>query len=412
MPEMFGLASRRTELEIALEEYRGALGDTPGTRLLARVTEADDAYGDKKYSPEEKVGRLADVEQWARWESDVEEEELRRLLGVVASVSEASYENGYVLARVLLAAAVRHAGLDFRLNAALVCGNSAMSFGQIETAKVASADAIESLRLARRYLPSIYKLDTERLAEVESAVLRSGKSAEETEWAPLDLPETHAADRLIESAIWHTDDFKGFTSRADAAARMAIRLEHWIEVQGGDAEAIAGAFEGYIDSDSLFKNKRVEPGSGDAVRARFAAMCADALLETGNGGAAARLYDRALGYLDGGDQYRSRISIGQAAALFAAGTTDRAREVLSAINFSTLGQLGELVLTWQGEVARYLAVARVLHVPCADERDPITIARDVASVLVGSAPGRMGYQRELYCGQLMREIESFAEWAK
>jgi len=410
--EIYSIGGLNTELEIALEEYKNSLGDTPGTDLLARVTEADDAYGKKKYSEDEKAAKIIATEQWARWESEVEEEDIQRLLGVVHSVSECSFENGYFLARILHAAAIRNAGLNLRLITAITSGNSAMHFNKLETAKAAFADAILTLRLSERYLNKIYRLDVQQLAETESEILKVWQSATEPNASPLDLKKDETAVELIKSCLWDTDKFTGSVPRVDATARMVIRLEHWIEVQAGNPKEIAEALEEYIETNAFLKHGKFQEEQITSVKANLAAICADALVESGNAVTSFRLFELSLKYLEKNDPFCFCANIRNAAAHYFSGDLINARNIFLAIDFESIKKLSEFILTMQGEFARYIAVSKMLDLPISEKEEPIAIARSTASTLIGTANGRLEYLRVMYSGHLMREIEAYTEWRK
>lgn len=414
-PSVYSIARLATELEIALEEYRGASGDTPGARLLARAEEADDAYKKKGYSEEEKTRRLAETVAWARREGGVDDPELERLIGVVGTVSECSYENGYVLATILHAAATGRSGIEMRLRTSMVSGEAAVHVNQLEPARNAYADAIETLRLMARFfnLEGFFQVDADHLAETETFITRAwegrdgqlGKPSR-----PLDLPERDAAGFLLEHVIWNTDfgqDDRGLLVQSDAFARLVIRLEHWSEIQGGDPQAIASAWEKAIDDNLSIPG--LKPEDYPFARARCAIVCADALLETGNPGPAIPLYDQALrDFSNENHPLHVHARIDQALALYQLGLSDEARRVFAAIDRVNLQELAEFVLTVRSEWARYLAVARLLRFPLNDlpAEDVAKIVEHIARMLVGTSDGRTGYLRNLFIGELVRDIEA------
>jgi tetratricopeptide (TPR) repeat protein len=418
----FSLSPFTTELELELNDYRQKFGETAGTELLARAAEADDSYGKKNLTDAQKAQRLAEVVAWARRELKIQNEEIERLMVSVGTVSEASFECGYVLSSVLLAAAVSNAQAHTRVHAALVAADAAKSFdrlvaaddakslGRFRDAKAAYVDCLESLRLMARF----FVVDEDRIRELESYILGAwselrmllGETGD-----ILDLSEDPPAETLLEHVIWNTDfgpHNSGHLPQTDAMARLVIRLEHWLEAQGGDASRLAAAWLTVIRASTSIPDRDKEEFS----KARCMVTCADALLETGSYEAALPLYAEATRYLKGMFMpLYTHAQINQSLALYQLGRMEEARISFGEVDAQKLEQLAGIVLTVQAEWARYLAVRYVLRADDAPSEEAAQVQAaveekvvEIGRLLVGSADGRIGHLRSLFVGQISRDV--------
>jgi len=409
MGNEYSIGPWETELELALAEYREKFGETPTTEFLARAAEADDSYGKKKLSAVKKKQRLAEAVEWARREAQLGNDDVERLLAVVGTVSESSFESGYSLSSMLLAAAVGCADLQTRIHVAVVAGEAASGFKKWEASKVALLDCLESLRLLLRF----FQADEASARGMEAGILGVWSNVREELDAPIqifDLPDANASDVLLQHVVWNTDfgpHNRGHLPQTDALARLVIRLEHWLEAQNGDALQLARAWGTELASNLPIPDSEVP----EAGRARCMVTCADALLETGSYEAALLLYDQVLQPVDDpSNPMFAHVLINQALAQFHLGRKEAAQKTFAAINSKSLKSVSDIVLTLRAEWARYLAARSVLRVKKLSEAESEKTTaeveeavRDIAGMLVGSSTGRTGHLRSLFVGQIARD---------
>jgi len=404
---MFSIGPKDTELELALVEYRQSFGETTGTTFLARAAEADDSYGKKKLTDIQKQQRLQQAIVWARRESEIENDEIVRLHAVVGTVSEDSYECGYVLSSMLLAAAVGWGDLPTRINTALLAGSAAVSFEKWQAAKTAYVDCLESLRVLLRF----FQADEAEVLRLESGILRTWSKIRERlneSGELLDLPDDAAAyEAMLEHVVWNTDfgpSNRGHLPQADAMARLAIRLEHFLEVQNGDSLQLAKAWAARRTSLAVPDEEEEE-----FAQSRCMVTCADALLETGSYEAALLIYSAVLDSATGTDKLgRSHVLINQTMAFYQLGRNQEALTSFETIDAKTLEDLAGLILIIKAEWARYLAGRYILNRAGGDDLEQtnnlINEAIHDVAIMVGSADGRTGYLRGLFVGQISRDI--------
>lgn len=409
MGNEYSIGPWETELELELAEYRQKFGETPATEFLSRAADADDSYGKKKLTDVQKEQRLAETVEWARRESQIGNDDIERLMAVVGTVSESSFECGYVLSSMLLAAAVGQADLQTRINAAVVAGNAASGFKKWEATKVAFLDCLESLRLLLRF----FQADEASAREMEVGILRAWSEVREELGAPsqiFDLPDDTASGVLLQHVVWNTDfgpHNRGHLPQTDALARLVIRLEHWLEAQNGDALQLARAWGIELASNLPIPDCEV----AEAGRARCTVTCADALLETGSYEAALLLYDQVLQPVDdSSNPMFAHVLINQALAQYQLGRKEAAQKTFAAINSKSLKAVADIVITLKAEWARYIAARSVLRVKrlSSAESEKTTAdveeaVRDIAGMLIGSSSGRTGHLRSLFVGQIARD---------
>jgi tetratricopeptide (TPR) repeat protein len=408
MASDFSWGPKDTELELALADYRKAFGETTGTTLLAQAAEADDSYGKKKLTDAQKQQRMQEAIIWARRESEIENDEIVRLRAVVGTVSEASYEGAYVLSSMLLAAAVGRADLLTRVNTALLAGNAAVDFQQWEAAKTAYVDCLESLRLVLLF----FEADEAQVRRIESGILHSWSQIREhldESGDILDLPDdARAYETMLKQVVWNTDfgeNNRGHLPQADAMARLVIGLEHFLEVQNGDSLQLAKAWEASRASLVIPDEEHVEFG-----QSRCMTTCADAFLETGNYEAAVSLYAALSDSVtDSNEVGLSHVLINRAIALYQLGRTQEAQALFATIDAATLENLAGFIVTLRAEWSRYVATRYILNVDGATDFEETSklveeAIREIARIMIQSASGRIGYLRELFVGQISRDV--------
>ena len=406
----FTLGAFNTELEIARDQYKSEAGETPGAEFLTRAAEADDSYKKKSLDEAQKAQRLAEAIGWARRDSTIEEAEIETLFGVVGTVSEASYECGYVLSSMLLGAAVGRSGIATRIRAAGISVNAAVSFERLPPARRALEDYLESLRLLIRFFNPDQNVVRTMTGQVVATWSRmKGELGVSDELFDI----SHADDGarfLLDLVIWNTDFGRGnggYIPQTDALARLVIRLEHYVEMQGGDAMAMAAAWREALEKGYPIPDERVENGL-----ARCAGTCAEALLQIGRPEAASHLYESILNITDyARSPLSSRAKIGQALALYQCGRHEEAVAAFRTVDAAQLEQLAGMILTVRADWARYIAASSILlgakeATPSATAEAPRTIVEDIARMLIGSSDGRTGYLRSLFVGELARDVES------
>jgi tetratricopeptide (TPR) repeat protein len=256
-----------------------------------------------------------------------------------------------------------------------------------------------------------FQTDEAEVLRLESGILRTWSKIRERlnqSGELLDLPDDAAAyEAMLEHVVWNTDfgpSNRGHLPQADAMARLAIRLEHFLEVQNGDSLQLAKAWAARRTSLAVPDEEEEE-----FAQSRCMVTCADALLETGSYEAALLIYSAVLDSATGTDKLgRSHVLINQTMAFYQLGRNQEALTSFETIDAKTLEDLAGLILIIKAEWARYLAGRYILNRAGGDDLEQtnnlINEAIHDVAIMVGSADGRTGYLRGLFVGQISRDI--------
>jgi len=295
--------------------------------------------------------RLTRVREHFRRELTFSPDQVETYVQLAEEAGEESHLDWYAMMEVVQPTAVAASGLTQRTIASGMLAYSAKCASQFERARQAYADALEGLEILSRF--SLLDADSVLAAQRST---RHGfsevKNRSDRELEPFEPASADPSEEWMQLLLWNTDfgAGQGLLAQVDAALRLAIRFEDWLDRKGESLDSLANrmlemCFSARASEDTL-------------LPARYAVTLGDALVEVRQWALAGHAFRRVSEQpaADMGHPLWLHASIQEAYCALMADDAQRCCALLATIDEDRLDSLAGLVVTVGAEFARYVAV--------------------------------------------------------
>ena len=291
-----------------------------------------------------------------------------------------------------------------RSRVTLTLAEAAIRNGHHERAREACADAFEGLQILDGYFESSERqMRISMQGRIEHAwnILRLKVPTGDH---PLD-PASDIVKECAEVIRWNSDSGsgQGLLAQADATARLAIRMQHWVKQKEYKM----------VPTIQAVQNRLRQSARNSIVCARYLVTLADALAHIEQWHLAACIYGDVLRLknIDRKHPLGIHAALQEAYCYLMSGNALQCMDLLKRIDGESLKQLSELILTVAAETARYHAIDYRCRLEsgkpvAADTLTTIRGQTQQVSILLSYPQDRLCYLRNLFYSRLVLDLDS------